>query len=141
MDPARPIQVVRPLECATHDVSRASHHLQDIKDFLATVNRATRSAFPNSGKSRYQAVHALLLSWAEDDLGVLVELDRLARVFTELYDFCTEKWLIPSDDSHGELGDRLRAFTKTHAQENVLLIVYYGGHGFLNDYRQPIWLW
>lgn len=141
MHRVRPFQDVRPLECATHDASRASHHIQDIREFLATVERATKSAFPNSGKSRYQAVHVLLLSWDEDDLGVLRELDRLSRVFTDLYGFNTEKWLIPSEDSHGELGDRLRAFTKTHAEENVLLIVYHGAHGFLNDYRQPIWLW
>ncbi|KAL8790508.1 MAG: hypothetical protein Q9195_006339 [Heterodermia aff. obscurata] len=136
----RPLITVESPECATHDTSRVSHHVQDIKDFLATVEQATRSAFPNSRKSRYQAVHVLLLSWAEDDLGVVVELDRLTKVFKDLYGFNTEKWLIPSEDSHGELGDTLRAFTKTHARDDALLIVYYGGHGFLNDHRQPIWL-
>ena len=137
----RPLQDLRSPGGVTHDISRVFHHLGDIKAFLATVERATRSAFPNSGNSRYQTVHVLLLSWAEDDLGVMVELNRLFKVFKDLYGFNVEKWLIPSEDSHGELGDRLRAFTKNHAGENALLIVYYGGHGFLNDYRQPIWLW
>ena len=126
---------------STHDISRVHHHIQDIKNFLATVESATKSAFPNSGTSRYAAVHALLVSWTEDDLSVSIELDRLHRVFKELYGFSVEQWSIPTEDCHGELGDKLRSFTKTHGREDVLLIFYYGGHGFINDYRQPIWLW
>lgn len=105
------------------------------------MQEATQDAFPNSGKSRYSTVNVLLLSWAEDDLKVIVEVERLRQVFEERYGFSADQWSIPSSDSHGELQDRLRKFTKTYGKEDALLIVYYGGHGYLDDFRQPIWLW
>lgn len=105
------------------------------------MEEAAQCAFPNAGRSRYSAVNVLLLSWEEDDLEVITEVDRLHRVFEKLYGFSADQWSIPSSDAHGELQDRLRAFTKTYGKEDALLIVYYGGHGYLDDFRQPIWLW
>ena len=104
------------------------------------VEQATQKAFPNEGNSRYSAVNVLLLSWEDDDLQVIAELERLRQVFELRYQFSAEQWSIPSSDSHGELQDRLRAFTKTYGKEDALLIVYYGGHGYLDDFRQPVWL-
>ena len=104
------------------------------------MEQATQDAFPNADKSRYSAVSVLLLSWEDDDLQVIIEVKRLRRVFEELYGFSTDQWSIPSSDSHGEMQDRLRAFITTHGKEDALLIVYYGGHGYLDENRLPIWL-
>ena len=104
------------------------------------MNDATQAAFPNAGKSRYRAVHALLLYWTDDDLLVIKEVKGLRTVLKKLCGFEAEQWSIPSSDSHAELQDKLRAFTKTHSKEDTLLIVYYGGHGYLDNYRQPVWL-
>ena len=135
------MQDAGPSEAATHDISRVSHHVPNIKDFLATVEKATRSAFPNTGKSRYQAAHVLLLSWEDDDLGVLQQSDRLSGVFRDCYGFETEDWFIPSQNSHSALGKKLQGFAETGAKEGALLILYYGGHGFLNTDRQLVWAW
>lgn len=132
---------VRQPDSTTHDTSRVQQHITDIHEFLATVQDSINSAFPKTSRSKYRAVHVLLLSWVNDDLKVEIEIQRLFRVFEELYGFGVAWWLIPSDDSHNELGDRLRSFTKQYAQEDTLLIIYYGGHGYIDSNRQPIWLW
>jgi hypothetical protein len=125
----------------THDTSRVNYHVEDIRDFVKKVEQATLAAFPNKHSTRYSGVFALLLSWEEDDLSVITEVEALQKVFDERYGFTAEEWKIPSEDSHEELGDRLRAFTKSYAKDDTLLIIYYGGHGFLNRARQSVWLW
>lgn len=125
----------------THNISCAESYIDNLDTFFATVEKAIKGAFPKAGgASRYSAVQVLLLSWEEDDLKVIDEVTTLDIVFTDLYGFGVEQWLIPSSDSHDELGDRLRAFKKQYSKEDTLLIVYYGGHGYLNDSRQPVWV-
>ena len=139
---------------ALHDISRTQYHHPNFEGFLQDVDRATTGSFPTVAKlfrnsdsskvysaSPYATVNVLLLSWKDDDLGVDAEIDRLQHVLENHYSYPVETWTIPSKDSHNELGDRLRQFTKSYAKENALLIVYYGGHGYLNASRQHVWLW
>ncbi|KAI9785422.1 MAG: hypothetical protein M1816_000437 [Peltula sp. TS41687] len=125
----------------THDISCEGYHHPNYKDFFETVTEAIKGAYPKAGKSRYSAVHVLLLSWKDDDLGVRLEVQRLEHVLWKGYGFSTEHWEIPSKASHIELGRRLLEFLSTYNNEDNLLIVYYGGHGYLNSNRQSIWLW
>ena len=57
----------------THDISRINYHLKDLKVFGETLTDAVAGAFPNKGRSRYSEVHVLLLSWEDDNLGVIAE--------------------------------------------------------------------
>jgi hypothetical protein len=138
-----------------HDLARTEYHLPSIQDFLKEVNRAIIGAFPNAGRlyssskcptprfmTTYDAVNCLLIHWEDDDLGVVIEIDRLQRVLVEHYQYCVECYSIPSKNSHRMLERRLRDFTEPFEENNnVLLIVYYGGHGYLNANRQHIWVW
>jgi hypothetical protein len=56
------------------------------------------------------------LSWENDDLGVIVEIEKLQQVLLEKYRYNVDRWEILSDDSHDELGDRLREFRKPYAK-------------------------
>jgi hypothetical protein len=102
-----------------------------------------KRAFPNErkgGGSRYRKVEALLLRWEDDDMDVKYELEDLEEVFKQ-YGFHTEKWLIPSIDSHLELNIQCANFVKKHGSEDCLIIVYYGGHASINAARQSTWAW
>lgn len=142
------------MACRLHDISRTPFHQPSIGKFLQQLHEAIVGGFPSGGQlyrsrahsrvytgSPYSAVNVLLLSWKDDDLGVADELDRLQHVLENHYRYSVETWSIPSNDSHNSLGDRLREFTKTHAVKDALLIVYYGGHGYLNASRLHIWAW
>jgi hypothetical protein len=102
-----------------------------------------KAAFPNRGRSRYKEVHALLLSWEDDNLGVIKEVLDLEKVFVEIYNYHVEEWKIPRNRAHNSLAARLSKFLENYDSEEsgqqTLLIVYYGGHGGMNDDRQCVW--
>jgi len=133
---------------------QVNHHVSDFGGLCQMIEDAARAGFPNTHRrfkdsqtSRpyvvcdYSAVHALLLHWEEDDLGVKVEVERLRTVLEEYYRYSVEEWVIPSTDSHNQLGDEIRRFSRAYKSKDNLLVVYYGGHGYLNAQRQHIWRW
>ncbi|CZR68718.1 uncharacterized protein PAC_18617 [Phialocephala subalpina] len=115
---------------ATHDTSRSNCHLK---------NLSTR-AFPNLTRaaSRYTSVQALILRWEQDDLHVDPELEDLMRVFKK-YGFLTTKWLIPTQNAHRKLMLKVGEFVDAYDQKECLMIVYYGGHAYINEARQSTW--
>src|SRR5450432_1451794 len=123
----------------THDISHVGYHVRDLKTFGETLTNAAAAAFPNRGRSRYKGVHVLLLSWEEDNLGVLEEVLELQDIFRRLYGFETDKWKIPSHKSHNSLAGKLLKFVDDYDDKDNLLIVYYGGHGGMDDDRRCIW--
>ncbi|KAI9803615.1 MAG: hypothetical protein M1826_004956 [Phylliscum demangeonii] len=136
-----------------HDILRTKFHKPDIREFLQQLERAIAGAYPPARRiysdstgstyyaaSPYSAVHVLLLSWTEDDLGVAEELAVLRQVLQEDYRYSVEEYTIPSAKSHNTLQDRLREFTREYEKSDSLLIVYYGGHGYLDSSRKHIWL-
>lgn len=125
----------------THDISNKSYHVKDIETFGRIVNSAAAAAFPNRGLSRYKEVHALLLSWEQDNLGVANEIAELKDVFQQIYHFNVDGWKIPSEKSHNSLAAKVLGFLNDYDSTENLLIVYYGGHGFMNDDRQCVWSW
>ena len=132
----------QPAVGALHDTSRAGCHVSDCRGFLDTLVDAIQRAYPKVGNSRYNKVQVLLISWEDDDLNVEIEIKELQKVLWDFYQFPAEHWKIPSHDGpHGQLGDKVRDFQKLHDKEDSLLIVYYGGHGYLDKNRQLIWLW
>ena len=88
----------------------------------------------------------LFLRW-EDDVfidpgvnnGVQGEIDHLEQVFTCDYGFKTDLYLIPSQNSQRCLQKRIFLLQEEHDSREELLVVYYGGHGLLNDMNQRIW--
>ncbi len=125
----------------THDISNISYHLKDLDAFGDIVTKAATAAFPNRARSRYRHVYSLLLSWDEDELGVIAEVQELDDVLSQTYNFRTERWKIPSSSSHNALAFRLMEFVRDYDDDEHLLIVYYGGHGHMNDDRQCVWSW
>ncbi len=58
----------------THDISLIDYHVKDVETFGKVLNKAAAAAFPRSGPCRYCDVYVLLLSWEDDDLGVVGRL-------------------------------------------------------------------
>ncbi|KAF8851404.1 hypothetical protein BDZ45DRAFT_750678 [Acephala macrosclerotiorum] len=125
---------------ATHDTSRSNCHLKNLSTFVEALEQTAKRAFPNLTRSisRYTSVQGLMLRWEEDDLNVDPELEDLMRVF-EKYGFRSAKWLIPTQNAHRKLMLRVGDFVDTYDQKECLMIVYYGGHAFINEARQSTW--
>ena len=125
----------------THDISNTAYHVKDVKALGKILTDAGSAAFPNRGRSRYREAHVLLLSWEDDNLGVINEVTELEDVFRQCYSFGTEEWKIPSKRPHNTLASKILEFSNNYEGKDSLLIVYYGGHGLMNDDRQCIWSW
>ena len=126
----------------THDTSLIPFHVKDLATFGQTLTEAAAAAYPTTGISvRYKAVHVLLLSWVNDDLGVFKEISELDSTFTSIYGCETEQWRILSTRSHNSLAKQLTGFLERYENEENLLIVYFGGHGRMGDNRQCVWSW
>ncbi|KAF4994037.1 hypothetical protein FGRMN_6071 [Fusarium graminum] len=123
----------------THDTTRSHHHMGNFEAFVEELQLAAKRAFPNSAYSRYSEIQVLLIRWDEDELEVEWELNELRRVFRDLYGFTTDKFLIPTHNSHRKLTSKVLSFVEEHENEDTLLIVYYGGHGAINKARQSTW--
>lgn len=72
-------------------------------------------------------------------MGVVLELDDLANTFRSAYGFETETWLIPTVKSLFALTTKALQTVQGFGDPDNLLIVYYGGHGLINDARQGVW--
>ena len=68
-------------------------------------------------------------------------VNELRDVFNDVYHYATEEWKIPSSRSHNSLAYKLIQFLEEHETIDSLLIIYYGGHGGMNDDRQCVWSW
>lgn len=110
-----------------------------LEEWKKNVNTALFGMFPNT-LYRYTEVHALLLSWEEDDLGVSDEVHMLRWMFETKYNFTTvEWWKIPSKQPNSQLEDKLYEFRKSYSRSQSLLVVYYAGHGYMDSGRN--WKW
>lgn len=125
----------------THDISLAGQHVKDLDALATTLNQALSAAFPRPSGSRYSDVSVLLLSWENDDLGVATEISELDSVFRTVYRYRTDQWRIPSIQPHIALLRRILDSVIESASSDRLLIVYYGGHGYMNEQRDCVWLW
>ncbi|KAL8750617.1 MAG: hypothetical protein Q9199_006946 [Rusavskia elegans] len=96
----------------THDISLIDYHVKDVETF---------------GKE-------------DDDLGVVKEIDDLEAVFRDVYGYRVGRWKIPSTTSHNSLVYRIVEVLRDFESNDKLFITYYGGHGFMNDDRECVWL-
>lgn len=67
------------------------------------------------------------------------ELERLCDVFERGYAFKVEKWTIPTVNSHRKLMGKALNFIEDFDARDNLFIVYYAGHGTINENRQSMW--
>ena len=145
---------------STHDVSSEDYHVKDIETFGKTLERVAAAAFPKYGYSRYSHVYVLLLSWEADDPGitsfsyifkmligtnacpgVIMEIVELQQVFSKKYRYEAEHWRIPYKGAYNALRKKLNGFLDVYDGETNLLIVYYGGHGFMDQECRCVWSW
>ncbi len=122
----------------TRTIGLSAYHIK-VEDFVDRLRTSVTNFFPNDTYI-YKEVHVLLLSWEDDDLGVIAEVAELEKVFRKDYGYHTvRKWEIPSLKPYSTLEDELYRFRKDHSSKDNLLIIYYAGHGYL-DYSR-LWKW
>lgn len=111
----------------THDISFTENHISGIEELGEILNIAAQAACTKRSHIRYTNVHALLISWEDDDLQVVTEIKDLQHVLQDKYYFDVELYKIPSTKPGIEVSRRLLQFLDLDG-DDTLLILYYGGH-------------
>ncbi|KAH8663638.1 hypothetical protein BGZ60DRAFT_516754 [Tricladium varicosporioides] len=89
---------------------------------------------------QHSEFHALLIYWEEDDIGLEPQVRLLSRVFRDIYHFTTILVLsLPSQHCHLALHAQLHDFLRAHSGPKNVLVVYYSGHGELDEDGRLIW--
>lgn len=110
--------------------------LPSIDIFRSQLQSATSKIISNPNRSRYSAVRALLLHWDNEQLTEVKDVvDELGSVLNEHYDYMYEADAIPLQSSRGWLLQRLIEFMRENDHRDVLKIVYYNGHTYLDENR------
>ncbi|KAL2052918.1 hypothetical protein ABVK25_006859 [Lepraria finkii] len=93
----------------THSTELLSYHIE-VEDFIQGIKKPAEKFFPHD-TYQYKEVHALLLSWMDDDLGIIHETQELEKVFRNDYCFTSVRiWGIPSLKPYSKLEDELYGF-------------------------------
>ncbi|KAL8663633.1 MAG: hypothetical protein Q9202_003703 [Teloschistes flavicans] len=103
-------------------------------DRQAQLNDYTERQYQDWPKSSYTDVNVLLLRWAEDNLNVITEVKKLEKIWRDRFNFTTEIWDIPSDDSEQTLVNKILQFRRG-ISKTALVILYYAGHGGYEPHR------
>ncbi|KAK1751935.1 hypothetical protein QBC47DRAFT_265132, partial [Echria macrotheca] len=94
-------------------------------------------------RDSYTRTSVLLLSWADDDLQVKSEIRQLRSLFQDSFNYEVCEWELPSGPGvYLKTVNRVGDFAAQYGGEGTLLIIYYGGHGYLDMARPtagPIW--
>ncbi|KAL6877008.1 hypothetical protein J3F83DRAFT_759356 [Trichoderma novae-zelandiae] len=107
-------------------------------------NNAARMLSATS-RGRYTSVQALLLFWQDDDEQMVVQhaVRELADVFDKYYHYTFHIQAIPSSSEGSKsswrwLSRKLNNFAEERDQRDVLKIVYYIGHTYLDGNRDMV---
>ncbi|KKF95146.1 hypothetical protein CFO_g2502 [Ceratocystis platani] len=100
--------------------------------------------FASPNRTRYTAVHALLLYWQDDDdYHVQNSVRELADVLEKHYKYSLQIQAIPSpseecSSSWRWLSRKINDFAEEKDTRDVLKLVYYNGHTYLDGNREMV---
>ncbi|KAL8922231.1 MAG: hypothetical protein Q9208_005310 [Pyrenodesmia sp. 3 TL-2023] len=98
------------------------------------ISEAVQRGLPNAQEqSKYRKVGVLMMHWSNDNLGVAPLESELAKVFSEVYNFAVESYVIQADPPPGPpLGGlfnrRLWEFVDRYQGPQSLMIYVYSGY-------------
>ncbi|SPO02158.1 uncharacterized protein DNG_04831 [Cephalotrichum gorgonifer] len=113
-----------------------------IDSLRAVLETHASRIFATPHRGRYAAAQVLLLYWQDDDDPELsAAVQDLADVFDKQYRYTFQKQKIPivSDECRNPwrwLSQQITAFADDRDQRDVLKILYYNGHSYLDRNRQ-----
>ncbi|ODA80519.1 hypothetical protein RJ55_03478 [Drechmeria coniospora] len=119
--------------------------LPGIENLKSELQNNVPAMLSTSNRGRYSSVCALLLFWQEDEDAAAVEaaVKKLAHVLEKYYHYTFHIQTIPSfsdrcKNSWRWLSQQLNKFADDRDQRDVLKIVYYTGHTYLDGNREMV---
>lgn len=133
-----PQQVSRLTGMASHPSTayQAVPPTKTLEMFAAGLSSSVKNAI---GQRRYTDVFVLAFHWENDDMGVAPLEAQLLEVFSEIYHYEVESYIIPIVSLQFQLVTRLGQWFERHQGEDILRIVVYSGHADSPDSKAKNW--
>lgn len=119
--------------------------LPGIESFKNDLQTSVGRMLSTPSRDRYSSVQALLLFWQDDEdmSAVQSAVGELAEVFDKYYHFAFQIQTIPTSSegcksSWRWLSRVLNDFSEDNDEREVLKIVYYAGHTYLDSNREMV---
>ncbi|KAE8337523.1 hypothetical protein BDV24DRAFT_167244 [Aspergillus arachidicola] len=100
---------------------------QRLQDFASDLKKALEAVTPTT-QGYYRDVSVLALHWQNDEMGVARLESELMNIFARIYNFRTEGYQIPVNNSYMSLSSKLISWSTSRGGEHTLRIVVYSGH-------------
>ncbi|PIG80574.1 hypothetical protein AARAC_003263 [Aspergillus arachidicola] len=100
---------------------------QRLQDFASDLKKALEAVTPTT-QGYYRDVSVLALNWQNDEMGVSCLESELMNIFARIYNFRTEGYQIPVNNSYMSLSSKLISWSTSRGAEHTLRIVVYSGH-------------
>lgn len=140
--PLRTVRTPLPSGPRLERTAQAAMSLPGIETFRSNLQSVASNIIANPNRSRYSAVHALLLIWAdEQDAAAIQSMEELGTVLDRHYNYTLETKAIPTDDPDGSfrwLSRQIDRFMSANDQRDVLKIFYYNGRTQLDGNRAMV---
>lgn len=144
--PVSETRIRTPLPSGPRLDKPASSHtttLPGIDSLKSDLQSAAARILSDPYGSRYTSVQALLLHWQDDDdQSVRGAIHDLASVLESSYNYTFKIKPIPASSNCKSawrwLSREMNEFIDVHDQRDVLKIVYYNGHSYLDGNREMI---
>ncbi|KAK0729296.1 hypothetical protein B0T21DRAFT_385379 [Apiosordaria backusii] len=115
-----------------------------LESFRADLQGSASRILASALRSRYASVSAMLVRWQDDeDAEARNDIEELARVFKEDYNYSVKTKYIPTSGDPGNssylwLNREVNTFVTSHNQRDTLKIFYYSGHSYLGEDRDTM---
>jgi hypothetical protein len=109
-------------------------HQESFLHAINTINHGVKRSVASS--RQYTKAAVLSLRWSNDDLSLKPLETALLQVLETRFGFKTSSFVIPTNstyDTRVQTRDALESFVSKYDSENSLLVVFYGGHGGLEQ--------
>ncbi|KAH8647775.1 hypothetical protein BX600DRAFT_443120 [Xylariales sp. PMI_506] len=125
---------------STHNTAAADCHLKNFNEVVDAFRSAAECVSSTQRfQHKYTTLHAILLQWEHDDIGVDQEITRLSGVLQRSYGFQVQQWRIPLKNPILKLTRLITNWVEMYDNEHNLFLLYYAGHGKIDSSSQVIW--
>ncbi|KAJ0414482.1 hypothetical protein BJY00DRAFT_318742 [Aspergillus carlsbadensis] len=109
------------------DSYRVAKTSKRFQDFAGDLEAALHASLP-CPQSPYTRVSVLAMHWENDDIGVVPHETELLDVFSKIYGYETESYMIPTVIAQAAIQAKLSAWTMAKEGDGTLRIIIYSGH-------------
>jgi hypothetical protein len=93
-----------------------------------------------SPPSKYKEIHALTFFWKEDDLDLIEEVSAFGLLLKAMFNFASVvRITIPSRNPYEYVERTLNRWKELLSHPDHLLLVYYSGHEFMDEFGRMMW--